>query len=190
MKRLNLIGKKFSKLEVIEFSHVENGNSYWKCLCDCNNIRILSACHLKNGNTTSCGCSKTYRYAPGESGLRCSYSAYKSRAKEFKRIFDLTLKEFEEITSKNCFYCGIKPNNVSLTKASEDDRRTKYRSYTYNGIDRIDSSMGYVKGNVVPCCKWCNIAKSNKSVEEFKGHIRKMYHHFLKEPEHAFPSPV
>jgi len=181
VKRINLTGKKFGRLTVVDFECVKNGNSYWKCLCECGNGHVVSACSLKMGYTTSCGCSKTYRYAPGESGLKFSYGVYKSRAKKYKRIFDLTLKEFEEITSENCFYCGIKPNNVSLTKASKDDKRTKYKSYTYNGIDRIDSSKGYVKGNVVPCCKWCNIAKGNKSVEEFKEHIRKMYHHLSKE---------
>jgi hypothetical protein len=46
-----------------------------------------------------------------------------------------------------------------------------------NCIDRIDSGLGYEIGNIVPCCKWCNIAKADKSVEEFKGHILKMFEH-------------
>lgn len=175
MKRLDLIGRKFNRLKVIEFSCAKNGNSYWKCLCDCGKICIVSACSLKNNDTTSCGCIKTYKYAQGESGLKCLYVIYKSRAKKYERSFNLTLKEFKEITSKNCNYCGKKPENISLTRVNKDINLTKYKSYIYNGIDRIDSSKGYEKRNIVPCCKWCNIAKGNKTVKEFKEHIFKMH---------------
>lgn len=34
------------------------------------------------------------------------------------------------------------------------------------GLDRIDSSKGYVPGNVQPCCKECNRIKSDKYTTE------------------------
>jgi hypothetical protein len=73
MKRLNLVGKKFKRLKVIEFSEVKNGNSYWKCLCDCGNICIVSGGALKKA-TSSCGCIKTYKHAPAETGINTLYS--------------------------------------------------------------------------------------------------------------------
>lgn len=36
-----------------------------------------------------------------------------------------------------------------------------------NGIDRVNSSIDYVPDNCVSCCKFCNRAKSNRSMEEF-----------------------
>lgn len=36
-----------------------------------------------------------------------------------------------------------------------------------NGIDRVDSSIGYTIQNSVPCCKICNYAKHNLTLEEF-----------------------
>lgn len=37
----------------------------------------------------------------------------------------------------------------------------------YSGLDRIDSSLGYTYGNVVPCCGECNGMKSNHSLDQF-----------------------
>lgn len=42
----------------------------------------------------------------------------------------------------------------------------------YNGLDRVDSNLGYVAGNVVPCCRWCNQAKSSRPVGEFLTWLR------------------
>lgn len=41
-------------------------------------------------------------------------------------------------------------------------------NFLYNGIDRVDSKKGYVAGNVVTCCRNCNQAKSDKSIDEFE----------------------
>jgi hypothetical protein len=39
--------------------------------------------------------------------------------------------------------------------------------YVYNGIDRLDSSKGYVLENCVPCCSEINWAKRVMSFEDF-----------------------
>jgi hypothetical protein len=57
MKKLNLVGQKFGRLEVKEFAGIsKNGNSIWDCLCDCGNITRVLGNNLKTGNTKSCGC--------------------------------------------------------------------------------------------------------------------------------------
>lgn len=53
----NLIGKRFGKLVVMS-STTENGRKYWYCQCDCGNQKKARTDYLKNGKTTSCGCSK------------------------------------------------------------------------------------------------------------------------------------
>ena len=40
-------------------------------------------------------------------------------------------------------------------------------TYTYSGIDRVDSNIGYEINNVVSCCNICNRAKSNMKLDEF-----------------------
>jgi hypothetical protein len=50
-------------------------------------------------------------------------------------------------------------------------KKSHWGDYTYNGVDRIDNSIGYTKENCVPCCTICNWAKSNRGVDEFKDYI-------------------
>jgi hypothetical protein len=181
---LKMLNNKFNKLTVLGFSHKEaragHYRSYWKCKCDCGKGVLVEHYHLVDGHTKSCGCIKVYKRASGDSGLKYLYKIYRAGAKSRDKKFDLTIEDVKIITSKNCYYCGEEPSGTSIMSKSRNDKFTEYRSYKYNGIDRVDSNKGYEKGNVVPCCKWCNIAKSNNTAEEFKEHISKMYR-FLKE---------
>jgi hypothetical protein len=56
--RINLIGRKFGRLTVQEFSHKKGKKSYWICLCDCGEAKVVRGDLLLDGNTTSCGCYK------------------------------------------------------------------------------------------------------------------------------------
>lgn len=58
--------------------------------------------------------------------------------------FDLTFDEFKTLRKNPCHYCG-----GALPE-------------TTGGLDRIDNSIGYEHGNVLPCCKDCNFHRGNK----------------------------
>lgn len=51
-----LDGKRFGRLTVIEYSHDNGQNSFWKCKCDCGNEITIKDCKLITGHTKSCGC--------------------------------------------------------------------------------------------------------------------------------------
>lgn len=54
---LNLIGKQFGELIVIEKSSVKKSNRVaWKCKCSCGNETVVITNHLTSGHTKSCGC--------------------------------------------------------------------------------------------------------------------------------------
>lgn len=62
-KRIDLTGKRFGKLTVIEYSHSErslNGSTkaIWKCQCDCGKEVEVPAGALRSGHVKSCGCLK------------------------------------------------------------------------------------------------------------------------------------
>ncbi len=177
--KLKMIGKKFHKLTIIDFAYIKQSNSHWKCKCECGKECIMPAYSLKSNNTTSCGCYRILKSKPGESGLKRLYNIYiyKTGAKRNKRKFECTLEEFKEITSKNCIYCGTEPLATLTTRNTKDIKLRAYTTYRYNGIDRIDNNRGYEKDNIVPCCKWCNITKRERTMEEFKDHIIRMYNH-------------
>lgn len=65
----------------------------------------------------------------------------------------------------NCHYCGIEPSNTYMKS---------YYNVNYNGIDRVDNSIGYEMNNVVACCKMCNIAKNNNTEQEFLQWVKRL----------------
>lgn len=51
-----LIGRKFDRLEVIEYAGKRNGMHRWKCRCRCGNETIVGQTLLESRKTKSCGC--------------------------------------------------------------------------------------------------------------------------------------
>lgn len=180
----NLLGQKFGKLTVLEFAeikyiHTKDARVYWKCQCDCGNIRNISAGRLKNGSAKSCGCLRKELLVarnsikPGESAANFLFARYKQAAKEHNREFTLTKEKFLILTQQNCYYCGIEPQQVNRTASNNG-------YFVYNGIDRIDSSIGYTISNVVSCCKNCNIAKNNMTQNEFFSWAKRLNNHQIR----------
>lgn len=87
---------------------------------------------------------------------------YKYSAKMKKIDFQLNYEEFKEFVNNECFYCGFK-NTIIINEMS------------LNGIDRINSDIGYIKENCVSCCKWCNWAKNVLSQKDFFALVTKIY---------------
>lgn len=55
---IDLTGKVFGKLTVVNRAENKNGSIYWNCLCECGNKTCVSTNNLRNGHVCSCGCSK------------------------------------------------------------------------------------------------------------------------------------
>ncbi len=109
----------------------------------------------------------------GDSGLLALFRRYNSYKSERKK-FSLTLEEFRILTQSNCYYCGSEPKQVSYRY-----KGLGYGAYIYNGLDRINSDLGYFKENVVPCCKICNSMKLRLSQEDFVKHVQKIVNNFI-----------
>ena len=56
MKSIDIIGKKFGRLTVVEFSHSKGYEKYYSCRCDCGKTKTVLKGNLLNGKTKSCGC--------------------------------------------------------------------------------------------------------------------------------------
>jgi len=56
----DLTGKRFGKLTVLRKTELRTagGTYYWQCQCDCGNISMVRTCDLKDGGTSSCGCTQ------------------------------------------------------------------------------------------------------------------------------------
>ncbi len=79
-----------------------------------------------------------------------------------------TVNQFYQLSQLNCYYCNQPPSNrrnAADDQSSEYVKKTGY--FTYNGLDRIDSNKSHDYDNLITCCKWCNISKSNLTLEKF-----------------------
>lgn len=81
------------------------------------------------------------------------YNYYKATAKKKNLEFFISKEEFDFLTSSVCFYCN----------SSSDI-----------GVDRLDSTLGYIKNNVVPCCTMCNYMKNDYNYDEFINQCQKI----------------
>lgn len=106
----------------------------------------------------------------GLGDLRRFYRSYQANAKIKDRVFDLTLEQFRSITIQDCHYCGT-PAAPRITKTRSNGHCTA------NGMDRINSELGYIETNIVPCCSHCNTMKLDMTYDEFKAHIKRIYSH-------------
>lgn len=171
------IGKQFGDLTVISFhSRDEKNRMIFECKCICGNTKLVKVRNLQRKVSTHCGCKTTQksykRKAYGESSKNRLIASYRSNAKHKKLDFELSNQDLEQLFQGDCYYCGTKPSQI-IKNAN------LYGEYVYNGIDRLDSSKGYVKGNVVSCCSTCNYLKSNRTEEEFLDIIKKIASHRL-----------
>lgn len=172
----NLTGQRFGRLVAVEpTDERRHGSVMWVCKCDCGNLCKIRASHLTYYGTKSCGCiqkemlGNMTRLEKGQASFNATLHSYKQNAKKRGYSFNLTKEQFREITQQNCSYCGRKPCQVAF--------QNKYGNgvYVYNGIDRVNNSIGYEIGNVVPCCKICNRAKDVMGTEEFLDWIKSVY---------------
>ena len=59
-KKINMVGKKYNRLTVVEEckERDKHGQIVYKCQCDCGKIHFVVGGQLRNGNIKSCGCSR------------------------------------------------------------------------------------------------------------------------------------
>jgi len=107
----------------------------------------------------------------GEAGLHSLISNLKASAKKRGYQFSLDIESVRQITSMECHYCGSVPSQVCVPSGNTNLARKNFGTYVYNGLDRVNNDLGYVLGNVVPCCAYCNIAKNDQSYEEFIARV-------------------
>ena len=173
--------KVYGFIRCVEFSHINsNKETIWNCLCVCGKELKIQIYRLKSGNTKSCGCKRneliqrSKRLEPGEASFNHLVRRIKRRAAQLGYEFNLTDDDIRVYSKQDCHYCGNSPNQKCKTQ--------NYTGiYIYQGIDRIDSNIGYVKNNCVACCKHCNFAKNNLTTEQFLNKVKQIYKRWFNE---------
>jgi len=104
------------------------------------------------------------------------WRSYIARAASKGLAWELTRCEFDALISRSCVYCSRPPGNIK-------NNGRNYGHLFYNGIDRVDNRLGYIKSNVVSCCAICNRAKGTLTTQEFD-----LWIHDLMRVQHGLPN--
>lgn len=180
MKFQDLTGHVFSRLTVTARAPSNSyGHTRWHCKCSCGSDKTVYAADLKLGKMQSCGClrrdlARLQRTLPeGEAAANSLYASYKKGAKERGIQFELTAAYFKSIVAQPCHYCGAAPS-LKVFGVNRMKHKNVNGNFTYTGIDRKDSALGYSENNCVPCCKTCNFAKNDMKYTNFIVYLNQL----------------
>lgn len=150
-KRIDMIGKKFGKLTVLEELSERDkfGNKMYKCKCDCGNfIRIRGAC-LRVGNNKSCGCLRGINHGKRKEPLYWVWCSIK------QRCYNHNNHRYKDWGGRGITMCDEWFNNFQAFY--EWSINTGYcKGLT---IDRIDNSKNYEPSN----CRWVDKKTQNRN---------------------------
>lgn len=161
------------EVSVYDLQPFSNIKIKYKC-DDCENVFEVHANTIfgrrnsqykKTGETVCSRCANKRMSGKNNSQYKHGnnrYPEYRCNAKKRGIAFNLSIHEFESLTTKECHYCG----------GNSKDRDTRIRS---NGIDRKDSNLGYQYENCVPCCATCNFIKNTMGYSDFINYIKQVY---------------
>lgn len=158
--RLDLTGRKFGRLTVIEYSHTAKKTPYWRCICECGNEKIAKRQLLTDGKTTSCGCKFT------EIMIARNQTHGMSHTNEY-RIWQ-AMKE-RCYCPRNVHYSRYGGRGIQVCSGWRNDfesflRDMGARPSKRHSIDRVDNDKGYSCGHCEEClrndwsanCQWRN----------------------------------
>jgi hypothetical protein len=164
-----VVGDRYNKWTVIGYN--KGSKTAIEVQCDCGNTAWVQGWSLVNERSKQCKDCKLKNFSisrkmEAEEALKSRvYTQCKSQAKRRGIEFDVPKEHLLHYAMKKCYYCQAEPNNTM--KLPHVDGELKY-----NGIDRFDSSKGYVVGNILAACWRCNSMKSDMPFDEFVTHIK------------------
>lgn len=177
----DITGKRFGIRTVIGDSgqrHKSSGGVLWLVRCDCGVEKLLTGYGLRKGN--SCGCQKVKRHSQtmrtllnrgGYAEIFASHwNEIKKQAKRRKLTFGIDAKYAWELFLSQNRKCAISGLPIGFSTNCQG-------KHSSASLDRIDSSNGYVKGNVQWVYKKINMMKQDYSMKDFLDLCKKVCLH-------------
>jgi hypothetical protein len=96
------------------------------------------------------------------------YGRWKAGAKSRNFPFEVSIEHLQELLESQNFKCAYTNINMLCPKTYSEKREMTSSPYLLS-LDRIDSELGYIEGNVHFVCVWTNKAKGAYSDETFKN---------------------
>ena len=173
----NLTGDRVGQLLVLGYIGVESGSRggipthHWLCECDCGNKCRVRGDHLGQhaqefNKNKSCGCRRrgsnnhAWKGVGELSGEKWAQILKGARTRDIKvsvsaeQVWALFLEQ-----DRRCALTGWELTLYSPSRSASAD--------TDASLDRIDSSEGYIPGNIQWVHKWVNQAKNDLAQNDF-----------------------
>ncbi len=170
---IDLTGRRFGKYQVLHLhSSNRKGGTRWMCLCDCGKQRSVLGTHLRRGNSKSCGCGhlrgknhpswKGYGdISAGFWATRITRSGMLSNKNKRGRPIEvgITIRQGWNLFLKQKRKCALSGVDLYFPEVAKANWNAS--------LDRIDSSKGYIRGNVQWVDKDINMMKRIYDQEYF-----------------------
>jgi hypothetical protein len=149
----------------------------------CGTLRVKSTSDLRKQTASDhCGCLSSqaateYHAVRRKSDLDIGiYKLLKDyRNKPVPDGFMLDEETAKELLLSNCTYCGSGVWQLTQVEIySTRCRKIPLSPIRHGGIDRVDSTRGYLRENCVPACKCCNWFKQNQTVQELADRLARI----------------
>lgn len=157
------VGDRFGKWTVVD-PEVKKGNAL--CKCDCGTVNTVGRHELYTGLSKGCvHCGQRFRKGHHMKPFKHIPSTYlavvKANAKDRNLEFNLTLEYLDNLLERQDFTCalsGVKLYAPKLLKSYTGYNALDRKSFTMS-LDRVDSTKGYLEGNVQWVHKHVNVMK-------------------------------
>jgi AraC-like DNA-binding protein len=136
----------------------------WLCRCSCGKEKILKSYRITSGCPNSCGCKRKRKCYYDMSVAY--FNGLERGAKERNISFNITIEEIYNQflkQDKKCYFTGIPIKFSDLTVSTKSEQSQIQTA----SVDRLDSSKGYTKDNIVIVHKNINIIKGNVPYLDF-----------------------
>jgi len=171
-----LQSKKYGTLSVLSECSLDSEYRKVLCRCDCGNQKIIAINSLRRGETITCGDHTKHDKSGKNSKTFNGYETitgsivnrFQKGAKQRGIEFTVTAKYLYELfISQNecCSLSGIKLILPTNSKGANKGTAS---------LDRVDSSKGYIEGNLQWVFKPLNIMKNTLTQDEFIELCRKI----------------
>ena len=168
-RTIDLTGKKFGRLTVIERAENLNGRVAWRCKCDCGNEKITTTQLLRRGTISSCGClnselssERRFKDLSGQrfgkltvirqTGIKHGHTFWECRCD----CGNITFVTSDCLKSENTQSCGCSQfvyDEKEIVKKSEKHRlRATYNNMIRRCYNIKDNSYKYYGGRGISVC--------------------------------------
>ena len=171
---IDLTGKTFNRWSVMFFSGRDKcGNRIWKCRCNCGTVRNVTASHLKDGVSKSCGCFNLERLSEtktthGEAGRTAEYGIWagmitrctNTKTKRFLRYGGRGIKVCKRWRKYENFLLdmGRRPDGLTLERKNNNGdyspKNCVWASWTDQQNNRSDNKIISFNGEKLTMAQW------------------------------------